>query len=70
MMNMTVATVISILNSGARKKIDPRDLKLYQETLRNYEAIGPAKFSSVDQRNAEIVRAKLEQIKAAQEQGQ
>lgn len=70
MMNMTVATVISILNSAARKKIDPRDFKLYQETLRNYEAIGPAKFSSVDQKNAEIVRAKLEQIKPAPGQGQ
>ena len=70
MMNMTVATVISILNSAARKKIDPRDLKLYQETLRNYEAIGPAKFNSVDQTNAEIVRTKLEQIKATQSQGQ
>ncbi|OJV88197.1 MAG: hypothetical protein BGO39_08375 [Chloroflexi bacterium 54-19] len=70
MMNMTVATVISILNSGARKKIDPRDLKLYQETLRNYEAIGPAKFSPVDQRNAETVRTKLEQIKADQPPGE
>lgn len=68
MMNMTVATVISILNSGARKKIDPRDLELYRETLRNYEAIGPTRFSSVDQRNAETVRAKLEQIKAGQGQ--
>ena len=65
-MNMTVATVISILNSGANKKIDPRDLDLYRETLRNYEAIGPAKFSSVDQRNAQTVRAKLDQIKAGQ----
>ncbi len=63
MMNMTVATVISILNSGARKQIDLRDLELYRETLRNYEAIGPAKFSSINQRNAQVVRAKLEQIK-------
>lgn len=63
MMNMTIATVISILNSGAKKKIDPRDLDLYQETLRNFEAIGPAKFSSVDQNNAALVRAKLIQFK-------
>ncbi len=61
MMNMTVATVISILNSGAKKRIDPRDLELYRETLRNYEAIGPARFNSVDQKNAETVRLKIEQ---------
>ncbi len=36
-------------------------LTVYGETHRYVlEAIGPAKFSSVDQKNAEIVRAKLE----------
>ncbi len=63
MMNMIVATVISILNSGAHKRIDPRDQDLYRETIRNFEAIGPEKFSSVDQKNAALVKAKLVQFK-------
>jgi hypothetical protein len=62
-MNMTVATVISILNSGAHKRIDPRDQDLYRETLRNFDAIGANRFSSVDQNNAAIVKAKLAQFK-------
>jgi hypothetical protein len=69
MMNMTVATVISILNSGAKKKIDPRDQDLYWDTIRNYEAIGPAKFSSVDQNNAALVKTKLLQFKPTANQG-
>ena len=62
-MNMTAATVISILNGGAKKRIDSRDQDVYRETLLNYEAIGPTKFSLADQRNAAIVRTKLAQFK-------
>ncbi len=63
MMNMTVATVKSLLNSGSKKKtIDPRDFELYQDVLRNYEAIGPDRFSSIDQDSAARLKEKLNPV--------
>lgn len=64
MMNMTVATVKSLLSSSAMKKtIDQRDFELYQDVLRNYEAIGPDRFNSINQGCATTLKEKLDQVK-------